>query len=364
MKKTFSILAIVAMAAVVYSCTKSHDTPGTTTVYLDLPASPYKYFTNSGGGGMGFTTQDSLNRRATLGRVLFYDTHLSINNTISCGSCHKQEAGFADNVALSRGFEGRLTGRNSPGINNLATFGSFFWDGREQSLKNLIMRPVSNHVEMGIDDLGALPAKLAALPYYSALFTSAFGDADVTLDRIGTSVALFLNSIGNDASKGGIVMGGGSTRPLSAEEERGKELFDTKYNCRSCHNGGFNGYGGGQTFVDIGLDAGYTDRGMGVISGQASDIGRFKVPNLTNVALTAPYMHDGRYKTLGEVVEHYSHGINNSPNLDTLLKDANGMPRQMDISESEKVAIIAFLGSLTDFETLTDAKFANPFKVK
>ena len=135
-------------------------------------------------------------------------------------------------------------------------------------------------------------------------------------------------------------------------------------NCGNCHNEQVNGYFSGQ-FRDIGLDASYSDLGLGAISGRAEDRGRFKVPNLRNVTLTAPYMHDGRFKTLDDVLDHYSHNINSSANLDTFLKTTGtGAPMRMNISAHENQAIIGFLGTLTDADMITNPAYSDPFKTK
>ena len=369
MKKTIAILSIVLLLVVAHSCKK---TPAVTggTVYLDLPAQPYSYFGTVGffgnvnTGGLNYI---DINQMATLGRVLFYDTHLSVNNAISCGSCHKQALGFADNAAFSTGFQGMTTKRNSIGITDVTQSSAFFWDGRESNIANLALRPLTNHVEMGIVDSNSMTGKLGALQYYNQLFTNAFGDPQVTTARISASIAVFMQAITSDNTRLD-QYNQGNASALTAQEIQGKFLFDTKYPCGSCHNnggGGSGGYGGGggANFLDIGLDANYTDLGHGVISGVATDNGTFKVPDLRNVAITAPYMHDGRYKTLSDVIDHYSHGIYETPNLDFRLKDVSGKAMQMNITDNEKQAIIAFLGTLTDSHTITDPKFSNPFKV-
>lgn len=367
MKKLAIIAATFCSIAVLYSCKKEKEVAPVGVAYLDLPATGDDYFP-----GMNTIPQyrDSLNSVATLGRVLFYDSHLSLNNSVSCATCHKQELGFADNAQFSRGFEGKLTGRNTPGLNGIGEVGSLFWDGREHQLTNLIMRPVSNHVEMGTD-LSALPEKLAALPYYNDLFEKAFHDGTITNERISAAVALFVSTIGKQNNTKFVVgVPTVNEASLTALELRGKELFDNTYRCGSCHlNNG--GYGGG-SFFDIGLDDVYTDKGLGQVTGSKAFDGMFKAPSLTNVALTAPYMHDGRYKTLDDVLEHYSHGIRNSPNLSLVLQETNEaepevathIPLRLNIKDGDKKAIVAFLQSLTDYEAVADAKFSNPFKVK
>ncbi len=374
MKKIILLCCLVLVIVIVYSCKKNVSTSSLGTVSLSLPATPDIYYDST---FLSAQFSDSLNKEATLGRVLFYDGHLSVNNSISCGSCHKQSIGFSDNVALSKGVEGQLTKRNTLAINTL-TFNSgalssgianLFWDGREDNVFNLSLRPLTNHVEMGITDPGTLPAKLAALPYYNQLFLNAYGDNTITVDRISKAIGLFINSIQSFNTRFDFY-NRGIQNSMTAQEIYGLNLFNTKYNCATCHNTGtvFPGGGGGYgsisgSFKDIGLDPNYTDLGRGAITGNDTDNGTFLIPDLHNVAITGPYMHDGRYKTLGDVIDHYSHGIANSPNLDPLLKDANGNARNMNISDDEKAAIIAFLNTLTDYKMLTDNKFSNPFNI-
>jgi len=357
MKKTITLFTIAAITIAAYSCNKKSTDTLTTTAYLDLPAIPYNY-TAPG------TQTISGNYIATLGRVLFYDSHLSLNNAVSCGSCHKQSLAFGDNVAFSAGYEGRPTKRNSIALNMLEGSSGLFWDGRESNIANLSLRPLTSHVEMGIDDPTVLPAKLSRLPYYQQLFTEAYGDNNITTERISSAIAAFITSINSGVTRFDQYEQG-NVRAMTAQEVQGMGLFDTKYNCAGCHTGGSGGYTGSSfSFKDIGLDNTYTDMGRGTITGRATDNGTFKVPNLRNVALTAPYMHDGRYKTLGDVIDHYSHNIYNTPNLDPLLKDKNGNAMAMNITDAEKQAIVAFLATLTDYSTMNDPKFSNPFKVK
>jgi cytochrome c peroxidase len=309
--------------------------------------------------------------------VLFYDKQLSINNSVSCASCHKQAFAFADNAKLSRGFENRITSRNSMPIQNIGTplfgFGfqgdpiffpqALFWDGREHDLNALVLRPIVNHVEMGITDLDMLVEKLKKVPYYKDLFIEAFGSEEITTDRVGTAVAAFMRNITSRNTRFDQAMNGNGQ--LTPNELRGFALFFEKYDCNSCHQvQDPNGYIEAGTFSNIGLDPVYTDNGVALVTKNQTDNGSFKIPSLRNVALTAPYMHDGRFKTLDEVLDHYSNGIANHPGLDNRLKDANGGPMRMNISKSEKEAIIAFLNSLTDYSMIHDPKFSNPFTAK
>ncbi len=376
MKKSIILFAIAVGITSVIACNKektSNTANRNVTIEPVLPEVTANYFTsNSSISGNTYLAS----KMATVGRVLFYDKHLSINNAISCGSCHKQALAFADNLKFSHGFENRPTGRNTPALQNVTSLfftgtkfssaggTSLFWDGRETNLFNLIMRPVSNHVEMGIDNLDELPAKLSELPYYSKLFKDAYGDDKITLDRISECVALFVSAINTTQSRADLAQKG--MVQLTALESFGKMLFDTKYPCGQCHEpetpGGYSGFGSGTEFMDIGLDYTVKDDGRAAITGRISDKGKFKIPDLHNAALTAPYMHDGRFKTLEEVIDHYNTGIENSSNLNPELKDANEKPMRMNISTDEKVALIAFLKSMTDYEMITDPKFSDPFQ--
>lgn len=308
-------------------------------------------------------------KKAILGRVLFYDPHLSINNAVSCASCHKQQFAFADNVALSRGFENKLTGRNSLAIQNLSMNGvivnpsrdmpGLFWDGREDDLKSLILRPLTNHIEMGVANPEEMVAKLNDIPYYKGLVKDAeYGDA-LTLDDIGEALAVFMNTLRSDSTRFDDFM---SNRvELSALESYGGSLFHSKYNCNNCHRLEPDAY---QSFIEIaniGLDKNPKDIGAG-ITNRFNGKGAFKAPSLRNIAVTAPYMHDGRFSTLDDVLEHYSAGIQDVEELDWRLRNDDGTPMRMDISKEDKRALIAFLNTLTDYKFLTDKRFSNPFK--
>lgn len=363
-------LSVIALSIAVMACNKNNVDSGSAPdkeVYLDLPDQPYKYFTSS-------SNQTVLNKLATLGRVLFYDGHMSVNNAVACANCHKQQFAFADNVAFSRGFENRQTGRNSmtiqdmaqPFITNGGTTTVFsnqflFWDGRESSLSDLVMRPVGNHVEMGVEDVNTLPGKLSQLSYYNDLFKDAYGDEKITVQRISQAMAAFMSSIQTGNSR--FDQEKSKQISFTAQEEYGRQLFNTKYNCNNCHQLNQGAYSIAVDFMNIGLRSD-GDKGRSVISGVPTDANKFKIPNLRNVALSAPYMHDGRFETLEQVLDHYSKGINDDPNLDLRLRGADGKPMRMNISDNEKDALVAFLNTLTDYNMISDVKYSNPFKIK
>ncbi|HMT27960.1 MAG TPA: cytochrome c peroxidase [Bacteroidia bacterium] len=303
-----------------------------------------------------------------LGRIIFYDTKLSLNNSISCASCHKQSNAFSDNVALSKGFDNQLTVRNSIPIQNLFSSASFFgpslfWDGREQSLLEMVLQPLINHVEMGMGDVDAVVERMRNTSYYPDLFQTVYGSREINKQGIQAALEAFVRSINSQNSK--LMQSENNSNLLNALELQGKNLFFDKFNCDGCHNTDISmgyGGGGGSIFSNIGLDLIYNDPGRQNSTGLQTDNGKFRVPDLSNVGVTAPYMHDGRFQTLDEVLDHYSHSIQPHVNLDLKLKDQSGQPIQMNISNQEKVAIIAFLETLTDHSVLVNPDFSNPFK--
>lgn len=309
------------------------------------------------------------NAGATLGRVLFYDKKLSINNSVSCASCHKQEAGFADPDRFSVGFEGRKTTRNSPSIVNTASQASFFWDSRTKNLEDLIRQPILNHIEMGMESLTELEEKLSMVSYYPDLFEQAFGSSEITDERIASAMTQFINSIISSNSKVDQVTA--RTTNLSLREDQGERIFFGYGRCYLCHSGpdframpqGFGQPGSSnENWANIGLDSTYTDNGIGRGGSDSLLNGVFKVPSLRNVALTAPYMHDGRFETLEEVLEHYSSEVKSNPGLDSRLwQGSSGIPRRLNFSDEDKEALILYLKTLTDTDLIADQKFSDPF---
>ncbi len=348
---------------------KASDVFGNGGIIVDLP--------NGGGifnNGNPFPMDQTVNfvnitdEGAALGRVLFYDKKLSLNNKIACASCHHQDKAFSDGQALSAGFEGRITSRNSMAINNPITQNNLFWDSRSQSIQDLSLRPVQNHIEMGMEDMEYLVEKLSKEDYYQPLFKEAFGSNEITSNKVSDAISQFLGSITTSDSKFDLVTR--SSASFNELENLGmKTFFSEKAKCSTCHSGSnfsapdgvFDPYGGGSSAgsnprgtANIGLDLIEKDKGK--------ENGQFKIPSLRNIALTAPYMHDGRFKTLDEVMNHYTHGIKANKNLDPKFKDNNGNPSGINLNEIEKKAIIAFLNTLTDDKFIKDPKYSDPFK--
>jgi cytochrome c peroxidase len=313
---------------------------------------------------------------ANLGRVLFYDVNLSLNNTVSCGSCHHQEQAFADGKAVSHGFEGRITNRSSMAFANPITQKNLFWDSRSSSLIDLALRPVQNHIEMGMEDMPTLIAKLSKVNYYPGLFTKAYGDANISELKISNAIAQFVASITTSDSKFDRVNLPNATENLTTMENLGHQVFTE--NCASCHNistrvtpgsdGPSDIYNGGGNnnptdptvnnksangTTNIGLDLEYKDNGF--------KEGQFKIPSLRNIMLTAPYMHDGRFANIDQVIEHYTHGIKQHKNLDVKLRTVNGK-KPIVLDELQKQALKAFLSTLTDDKMTHDPKYSDPFQ--
>jgi cytochrome c peroxidase len=304
---------------------------------------------------------------ATLGRVLFYDKRLSTNQTVSCSSCHQQAHGFADPRKFSTGFNGGLTGRNSMGLAHARWYQRrhFFWDERANTLEDQVLQPIQNSVEMGMT-LDALTNRLAAEPYYTNLFARAFGSPDVTSDRISRALAQFVRSIVSVQTKYDIGASNNFAN-FTPQENLGRQIFLGQVGnatCAACH--GTDNFVPGPALNNNGLEFPYVDLGVGGITGNAADDGKFKVPSLRNIELTAPYMHDGRFATLEEVVEFYDHGVVDNPNLSPPLRNPPGtpnagQPRRLNLTVQQKAALVAFLKTLTDPNLATDEKYSDPF---
>jgi cytochrome c peroxidase len=361
-KVTGTLLLLIAVMSY-SSCTQDKVLKDIT---LNLPSTPYDYsFVTSPNGNLNiaeriFGAPQHLDEKATLGRVLFYDTKLSINNSVSCGSCHKQELGFADGAQFSTGFANRKTKRNSLSIANTLDASGLFWDSRAGDANELSLMPVFDHLEMGMESDEMLITKLKNTDYYADLFESAFGSRAVTKENISIALATFVNTMFSNHSKFDLARFGQTE--LNVEERLGQELFNGKGMCVNCHTLGANfSRGGGymnhfspiRGTANIGLDVVYEDEGVGG--------GSFRIPNLKNVALTGPYMHDGRYATLDEVIEHYNSGIQNTKELDPIFKDGSGNITRLNLTYVEKKALVAFLNTLTDNTFIADPKFSNPF---
>ncbi len=373
----FLLLAIFSMIWI-QACKKEAATAGARVPVLPNIVEKYNEVPNGSGVANPFGTMQITNEKATLGRVLFYETQLSVNNSTSCGSCHNQNKGFATNNAIDEGFNGGMTTRNVPAITNPCLQSSYFWDMSENNLSAMVTQPISNHIEMGIEEPEYMVAKVKSLPYYNDLFIAAFGDANVTSNRIGESLSSFVGSMISVTSKYDTGLPTNFSN-FTDQERLGQQLFMVDLPCAGCHSGE-NFAGWGSMAMNIGLESNYVDPGVPGIdwnTGQPLN-GWFKVPSLRNVQLSAPYMHDGRFNTLEEVVEFYNSGIAAHDQLafnlregwnggffgqgDELDPNVNGLdPVRLEMTQYEKNALVAFLKTLTDVTTISQQKFSDPF---
>ncbi|MEO0404881.1 MAG: cytochrome c peroxidase, partial [Bacteroidota bacterium] len=358
---------------------------------LNLPESPYDYITidipdhliNNVLQGPGQnaavdndnTPPDNMitNEGATLGRVLFYDRQLSANGTISCASCHRQAQGFSDDRTLSVGFEGGLTGRHSMSLVNATWYdrGRFFWDERAQTLEEQVLMPFQDEVEMGMT-LEEVVAAVENQSFYPALFEDAFGTDEINSDRISKALAQFIRAMVSvnskyDEGRSSVNAPTEDFPNYTASENNGKLIFFLPValdggGCIGCHS----------TEAFINPDNGPTNNGLDAVSTEdlgvfgaipnPAFLGAFKVPSLKSIELTAPYMHDGRFETLEEVVEHYNSGVQDHENLAAGLRDDNGDPIQLNLTQVEKTDLVNFLKTLTDESLANDVRFSNPFR--
>jgi cytochrome c peroxidase len=289
--------------------------------------------------------------RVELGKALFFDKTLSINNAQSCADCHAPEKAFTDGRRVALGAEGDRGTRNSMPLFNLAWKKEFFWDGRAPSLRKQVLQPIENPIEMH-ESLTNLVVKLQRndRTNYSARFTAAFGSPEITPEKIALALENYLLTLTSFDAKFDRVQRG--EEKFTDEEQRGFELFSTEYDPRRGQFGAdcFHCHGGplfqSQAFANNGSDGALTDIGREQVTGKAADRGKFSTPSLRNVELTAPYMHDGRFRTLEEVTRHYSTGLPRSATLDpNLAKHPDG---GVPLSAADQRALAAFLRSLTD----------------
>lgn len=284
-----------------------------------------------------------------LGRRLFYEEKLSRDNTISCGSCHQQEVAFAHSGHdLSHGIDGLFGTRNALPLFNLAWNPNFMWDGGINHIEVLPLAPITNPLEMD-SNIPEVISKLSTEVYYRDLFKKAFGDEGISTDRIFKSLAYFMTMAISYESKYDLVIEGKAS--FTPEELDGYNLFKQK--CNSCHTEPlFTDY----TFRNNGLtfNQALNDTGRAHITALISDLNKFRVPSLRNIEITAPYMHDGRFTNLEQVLQHYNSGIQNTLNLDPLLAN------KIALSNEEKNKIISFLKTLTDKKFTSNLNFKDP----
>lgn len=299
-----------------------------------------------------------------LGRHLFYDPILSKDSTISCASCHQQQFAFSDAPkAFSTGITGKLMTRNTMPLFNLVWYPSFFWDGKSPSLEEQVFHPVRESNEMGMD-WKDVEIRIKNNPKYVTQFQAAFGSQEIDSFLIAKAIAQFEKVLISQNSKYDQVLR--RETYFTEEEYAGFVLMNdqTKGDCLHCHvtDGGVLGTTG--NFSNNGLDKAtafseYSDQGLGSVSQKNQDAGKFKIPSLRNVAVTAPYMHDGRFKTLDEVLDFYSEAVQLGVNTDSKMGLAHQGGVRLTVDEKKKIK--AFLLTLTDSSFISNPQFSNPF---
>jgi len=357
---------------------------------LNLPETPYNYsdlmlpayfLANDSGAlpssvnGLDNTPQGNAitDDGATLGRVLFYDVSLSANRTTACGSCHRPEKAFADSSPLSHGLYGQPTRRNSITLVNSRFYkrGHFFYDERASTLEEQALMPVVDVKEMDLT-LDEITQRVQQKSYYPKLFKAAFGDSQVTNVRIANALSQFIRSIVTfnaryDAGRAQVANMLDDFPNFTAEENRGKELF-----LKGLDQGGFACYACHTTEAFVSPNIGPINNGLDLASttdmgafehypNSPNLTGAFKIPTLRNIALTGPYMHDGRFNNLMQVIEFYNSGVQNHPQLSAFLKGENGQPRQLNMTQEDKAALYKFLYTLTDNTVFSDPRWLDPF---
>ncbi len=352
MKHILVVIGLLAAGFAIVSCTKegtSSKEPAEEIAFkvpANFPAPHYDMTTYP-------VTRDGF----ILGRKLFYDAILSRNGTISCGSCHEQGSAFTHHGHdISHGIDDRLGRRNAPAIQNMAWYKEFMWDGGVNHLDLQPIAPITAHEEMD-EDLSNVLEKLRKHKDYPALFKKAYGNDSITTARFLKSISQFMNMLVSANSKYDKVMRKEENAVFTSDEAAGYVLFKT--HCASCH--------AEPLFTDLS----YRDNGLGKTPN--NDMGRyevtlrpqdrytFKVPSLRNVMLTAPYMHNGSIRNMAGVLEHYTQGLQDTENLDPVLKDATtGKPRNISLSTREKEQLTAFLHTLSDESFVRNRLFAEP----
>lgn len=281
-----------------------------------------------------------------LGRKLFFDRMLSRDGTVSCASCHRQKDAFADGgAAFSIGIEGGISKRNSPVVFNMAWNKSFMWDGGVNHIEVMPLAPLTNPAEMG-ESLSNIVRKLNNHPAYSTLFKNVYNRDTVDDQQLFWALAQYMSGLISANAKYDQYVN--STTSLTTDEQEGLVLF--RQHCSSCHSEPlFTDY----SFQNNGIDKVFADSGRYRITRNDEDMGRFKVPTLRNIALSGPYMHDGRFNTLEAVLDHYANGVQVSATLSPMLQK-DGQPG-LGLSSSERQKIISFLHTLTDEEFVSNA---------
>jgi cytochrome c peroxidase len=276
--------------------------------------------------------------KVELGRLLFFDKRLSQDNTIACASCHIAKFAFTDGKPVSTGIRGQKGGRSAPASFNRVFSSLQFWDGRAPTLEDQSVGPFTNPIEHGFANYDVMNAKMMKIQGYRKLFKQVFGDDKITTERVGMAIASFQRTVLSGNSPADRFDQGGEAGAISDAAQKGLILFREKARCTKCHSG-FNFTDEKFHNLGIGWDDNKVDLGRYMVTGNAEEIGAFKTPTLREIARSAPYMHDGRFKTLEEVVNFYNKGGVKNPHQDNLM-----IP--LELTDQEKRDLVEFLHTL------------------
>ncbi|GAA4318743.1 cytochrome-c peroxidase [Flaviaesturariibacter amylovorans] len=396
MRKVLLLIALTAATATGFHCTRKDAAADTTPSYPAVAAT----FGNridlanlsdyAGQGRPAYIVKDNTagnaisNAKATLGRVLFYDTRLSISNSVSCGSCHRQAFAFGDTAVASAGVEGGSTGRHSMRLVN-ARFGNevrFFWDERAATLEQQVTKPIQDHAEMGFSGLngrpgiGTLLTRLSGVDYYQELFRFAYGDATVTEARMQECLAQFVRSIQSfdskyDAGRAQVANNNAPFPNFTAQENQGKNLFTAApvFGAGGQRTGGGLGCNGCHNAPEFDIDPNSRNNGItGTIGNTGTDLNSTRAPSLRDLlrpdgTLNGPLMHTGAFTSLQQVLNHYGNipAVAGNNNLDPRLRPG-GNPQRLNLTAAEVTAVVAFLRTLSGTNVYTDPKWSDPFR--
>lgn len=349
-KRNLKIGIVTGLAFISFSCSDADDSYQEPLPLVTVPDN-FPAFTDSKTNPL---TEDGI----ALGKKLFFDQRLSGNNQVSCATCHQQSLAFSDGFTLtSQGISGKALERNSPALINLAWANNgLFWDGGSTNLESQAFAPLAHEDEMR-QDLSELIKELNADADYPKLFNKVFGRT-INQSDIVKAIAQFERTLISANSKYDKYIRKESDGILNADELKGLELAE-KF-CFACHATPLLT---DNLYHNNGIDNDFTDdtelmikKGRFRVTDNPLDLGKFKTPTLRNIEKTAPYMHDGRFATLEKVVDHYSNGVLDSPTLASNLKQNGKLG--FSLSETEKIQLIAFLKTLTDYDFLTNKRFS------
>lgn len=362
MKKALVLLGVVVLVIIAHACKKEKPTPPSnpgpedttykpTPYQLQIPAYVIQHL-----GEMPNPSDNPLTvEGVALGRKLFYEKMLSNTATISCASCHQQQHAFDDPRRFSEGTDGSLGTRNAMTIVNMGWGNSFFWDGRKNTLEEQAHDPVTNPVEMA-NTWPEVVSRLQGSTVYPDLFYKAFGTRAIDSNLVVKAIAQFERTLISFNSRFDKYYYGGDSSALNAQEQRGLNLFMNEGMCATCHS--MNMLLTDRLFRSNGANANPNDRGRMDITGNPYDRGLFKVPTLRNVALTAPYMHDGDMANLQDVVGFY--GMHLVSGNEIIGGPGAPPPPVKTLTEEQQADLVAFLKSLTDEEFITNPAFSDP----